>query len=185
MKRLLFVALILITGCTSVYHIGANVHSDGTALYRPVPKHVSSEMIPFEETCVKAVLSSDVQVIKAVADLTLREKLAIQPLRQQLDSVRLTFHLNGSFARRKLHNTRYWLDEMISKDPYKIYDFIACEYELRGDRTVRLLLLIDKKSDSFRLWGFSVYSCDSRSSKTEITYTSKDIKKWWTFGYPM
>jgi hypothetical protein len=70
----------------------------------------------------------------------------------------------------------------MSQDPYKIYDFIGCEYKLAGNPNVRVLLLIDRKTELFKLWGFSIHPSDPDNKKSELTYFAKEIKGWWTFG---
>lgn len=180
-KIFLALSLILISGCTSLYNIGANVHDNGGALYRPVPKKVANEMKSFEEECITAIIRGDIEKINALANPLLLNQIKNETLQQQLESIRAKFTLSDKFTRVKLHNSYFWLDEMISLDPYKLYDFIAAEYEINGKQNIHVLLLIDKKPE-YKLWGFSIHPSDPNEKKSELTYFAKEIKGWWTFG---
>lgn len=173
--------IFLVSGCISKYHIGANVHDDGNALHRPVAKKVEKEMKEFEEECVRAFISCDIVKIKQIANPLLLEKISNVQLEDKINAIKDKYRLNGNYKIRRLHSQLFWLDEMVSWDQYKVFDFILCEYELEGQKNAYITLLINK-ADKFQLWGFEIYGVGTDTAKaSDLKYYVKEIKDWFKF----
>lgn len=181
MKKIyLYMLAIVLTGCTSMYHIGGNLHDDGGVLHRPVPKKVKKEMQYFEEKVVLAIINADANSLISLSTPALSSQLKENILSNELETIKVKYNFNGKYKIRKIHNISYWADEMISLDPYKIYDFIACEYELNGERGAHAFLLISKKED-FKIWGFEIHKAEPGEKIPDLKYFAKEIKGWFTF----
>ena len=183
MKNLIFVALILMTGCTSAYHTGVNIHNNDVSFIGPIAKEISKkpDLIAFEEECISAIISGNVTKIQDLSNPRLLDVIRFQPLRKQFETFIADMHLNGSFARREIQKSTVYMDEIIGRDPYKIYTFIICEYELMGPPGGRAVLLIEKKTDCFKLWGFAIFSCGCEKCPPALTYTAEEVKNRETY----
>jgi hypothetical protein len=172
---------LLLTGCVSRYYWGANLQSDGRALVRPVPRRLDRELHNFSQTCVEYLLRRDLEGIKHSAASDLRQQVEQNDMLGQLQEIQSKYALSGKCEQIKSRGGGWWLDETISKDPYRIYDFFITEYKLHGKTDAHAFLVIKKVSSGFSLLGFDIHSADHKAEKSDIAYMPSGLKGWNSF----
>jgi hypothetical protein len=69
--QLFAAVLLLASACSGLrisrYYWGANLHSDGGALVRPVPERVDEVLQPFSRSCARAIVRGVVDQLRSVA----------------------------------------------------------------------------------------------------------------------
>lgn len=185
MRKLIITFLfssLCLTGCISKYHIGGNIIDEGIVLHRPVPRKVDKITKGFEEECIKAILSCNIEKIKELSSTSLYVKLQNEPLDKEIQNIMDKHQLNGDFKISRLTNQSFYMDDIISQDPFQIYEFIYCEYDAYGKDKVKVCLYYQRNKIIYQLWGFEIRNPDPNVKEPYLKYHTKEIKRWWTFG---
>jgi len=184
MKLTIPITLILITGtgCISRYYWGANLHSDGAALLRPVPRRLDNELSGFSQNCIEKLLNQDIAGVEELASADLRQKLERTRLSENLKEIQSKYVFSGKYQQINSTGGGWWLDEMINADPYRIYDFFITEYKLRGKIDAHLFLVIKKEPDHFSLLGFDIHSAAHEGENPDLALMPTGLKGWDWFG---
>ena len=183
-KYLWIVSTYLLTACTSQYHVGANIHDDGYALFRPVAKHVKEDIRSFEEQCVKAFIKCDIDKIVSLSTPELSKQIKESGFSAKLTEIKNKYGFGTVYSIRKLHNTSYYMDEIIDADQYRVYEVFICEYDIEGTIDSHIRLVITGRPSQFKLWGFEIHKAEIGEKIPDIRLATKEVKGWWTFGVP-
>jgi hypothetical protein len=162
----------------SRYYWGANVHPDGGALVRPVPGRVDEDLQPFSEKCVQTILKGNVDGLRTIASGDLPPQLDDPSLTERLRSTSEKYALAGTFEQIDSTGGGLWMDEMISRDPYKLYDFFVTEFLLPGKTNAHAFLLIKRTGVELSLLGFDIHSAVHRGADPDVRLMPKALKEW-------
>jgi hypothetical protein len=178
--RLFLLPLLLAGACggmrVSRYYWGANLHSDGVALVRPVPTRVDTDLQPFSVNCVESILKNDVDSLRKVASGDLSAQLEDRSIPGRLHAISEKYLLAGTFEQIDSTGGGIWMDEMISRDPYKLYSFFVTEFLLPGKANAHAFLLIQRNGNDLSLLGFNVHSAMHQGAEPDVRLMPATLK---------
>ena len=179
---LLLLAVAFASACSSLrisrYYWGANIHEDGGALVRPVPVRVDDDLQPFSRQCVEAILHQDVNGLRTVASGDLRGELDDSSVSEHLRATSEKYAFSGTYEQIDSTGGGMWMDEMISRDPYKMYEFFVTEFALPGKTNAHAFLLVTRTDSGLSLFGFDIHSAAHQGADPDLKLMPKALKSW-------
>jgi hypothetical protein len=179
---LFVLTLFLVGGCAALrisrYYGGANLHSDGGALVRPVTVRVDADLQPFSRSCVESLLKQDVDSLRKMASGDLPAQLEEGSFPERLRVTSEKYGLAGTFDQIEFNGGGFWFDDMISRDPYKTYTFFTTEFLLPGKTNAHAFLLIKRSGNDVSLIGFDIHRADSQGANPDLRLMPKAFKGW-------
>ncbi len=178
------VCLILIgfylSGCTSRYYWGANLHPDGSALVRPVPKQIDNDLRTFSQSCANKFIEKDGKSLWGLMSHDLQNAVDQEKFKTQIKEINEKRNLSGKFKQIK-SSGRLWLDEMVSRNPYEVFDFFVTEFSLDGKPSVHMFLLVKKEPTKLTIWGLEIHEGSHKGEVPDMTCMPKELKGWKSF----
>jgi len=175
---LLLLAVGFASACISRYYWGANMHQDGGALVRPVPVRVDADLQPFSRQCVEAILHQDVNGLRTVASGDLLDELDDSSVSERLRATSEKYSFYGTYEQIDSTGGGVWMDEMISRDPYKMYEFFVTEFALPGKANAHAFLLVKRTGTGLSLFGLDIHSAAHQGADPDLKLMPKALKSW-------
>jgi hypothetical protein len=179
---------LLGTACSGLrvsrYYWGADLHDDGEALVRPVPERVDGDLQPFSRSCMEAILRGDMTQLRAVAAGDLPEELGDPSVPDRLQSTSAKYELTGKFEQIDSTGGGVWMDEVMSRDPYKTYGFFVTEFLLPGKTNAHAFVLVQRKEAKLALLGFDIHPTEHGGAGPDVKLMPKALKGWRSLGRP-
>lgn len=158
------------------------MHGDGGALVRPVPVRVDADLQPFSRQCVEAILHRDVDGLRAVASGDLPGELDDSSVSERLRATSEKYAFDGTYEQIDSTGGGMWMDEVISRDPYKLYEFFVTEFVLPGKTNAHAFLLVKRTRTGLSLFGFDIHSAAHQGADPDLKLLPKALKGWRTLG---
>lgn len=168
----------------SRYYLGANMHGDGGALVRPVPQRVDGDLQPFSRSCIEAILRADVSQLRTVAAGDLPAELEDPSIPDHLRAISKKYALTGTFEQIDTTGGGLWMDEVMSHDPYGLYEFFVTEFLLPGQANAHAFLLVKRSDSKLTLLGFDIHSAADEGADPEVKLMPKALKGFRSLGPP-
>ena len=170
------------TACTGMrvsrYYWGANMHPDGAAMVRPVPVRVDEDLQPFSQKCVETILRQDVDGLRSIASGDLPAELDDPSLAERFHATSEKYALTGTFEQIDSTGGGLWMDDVMSRDPYKLYGFFVTEFLLPGKTNAHAFILIKRSGTKLSLIGFDVHSAAHQGADPDVRLMPKGLKGW-------
>jgi hypothetical protein len=119
---------------------------------------VDADLQPFSRSCVEAIVRADLDQLRSVATGDLSGELQDPAVRDQLRAVAAKHELSGKSEQIDSTGGHIWLDDIMSKDPYKTNQFFVTDFRLSGRTEVHAMLLVERVGSQLALLGFDLHA---------------------------